>query len=369
LGCGRRCGCRASGPETEPRRPRVPLRSVSKRVLVVGGSGLVGEPIVRRLVETGAEVDIATRGNVPIAPDLATEVSAAKVDRNVPGALEDVVGSGVDALVDVIPYRDADALQLLRLEGKVGTVIAVSSAAVYADSDGRGLLEADSSERPVPIPESHPTIPSDDQSYSGRKAAIEELLLGQTAIPVTILRPGAIYGERDLASREWYFVKRVFDRRDKVVLAYDGASRFHHMAAENVAELVRLALEKPGTRVLNSGDEEARTVRQISETVAALMDHQWEEVLFSGPPTPEGVGDSPWTTPKPFILDLSAAREELGYRDVIGYEEALRRTCEWLERIAGSRSWQEVLPRAAEYYGGLFDYEAEDEFAARIKWS
>jgi nucleoside-diphosphate-sugar epimerase len=296
-------------------------------------------------------------------------VKVLKFDRTAPGALEDVVGTGVDALVDVIPYRAGDARQLRRLEGKVGTVIAISSAAVYAGSDGRGLLEMGNSERPVPIPESHPTIPSEDQSYAGRKAAIEELLLEQRAIPVTVLRPGAIYGERDFASREWYFVKRVLDRRDNVVLAYNGASRFHHVAAENVAELVRLALGKPGTRVLNAGDEEVRTVTQIARTVAALLNHQWEEVLFSGPPTPDAVGDTPWTTPKPFVLDMTAAREELGYRDVIAYEEALRRTCEWLERIAGGQRWQDVLPRAAEFYGGLFDYGAEDEFVARIRLS
>jgi nucleoside-diphosphate-sugar epimerase len=340
---------------------------VSKRVLVIGGSGLVGEPIVRRLLETGAEVVVATRGNATIAPDLATQVSAAKIDRTVPGALEGVVGNGVDALVDVIPYRAADARQLLKLEGRMGTVVAISSAAVYAGNDGRVLLEAGDSERPVPIPESHPTIPPDDQDYAGRKAAIEELLLEQTAIPITVLRPGAVYGVRDLASREWYFVKRVLDHRDKVVLAYEGASRFHQVAAENVAELVRLALEKPGTRVLNAGDEEARTVTQIGRGVAALFKHQWEEVLFSGPPTSEGVGDTPWTTPKPFVLDMSAAREELGYRGVVGYEEALPRTCEWLEREVDPAKWQKALPRTAEYYGSLFGYEAEDEFIARMK--
>jgi nucleoside-diphosphate-sugar epimerase len=343
---------------------------MGKRVLVVGGSGLLGEPVVRRLVESDAEVTVATRGNVPLAGELGAEVRFEKIDRGVAGAVEAAAGDGVDALVDVVPYHAEDASQVLRLEGRVGTIVVVSSASVYADNEGRPLLEGPhESDRPVPFRESQPTVAPDEQSYSGQKAAIEGLLLRQTKIPATLLRPGAIYGEQDRSSREWYFVKRVLDRRDKVVLADNGASRFHQVAAENVAELVRLAVEKPGTRVLNAGDEEPRTVAQIGSAVAKLMGHEWQQVLFPGPPTASGVGDTPWTTLKPFVLDMMAARDELGYRDVISYEDALRRACEWLDETVDPEQWQVVLPKAARYYGGLFDYEAEDKFVIEGKWS
>jgi nucleoside-diphosphate-sugar epimerase len=341
---------------------------MGRRVLVIGGSGLVGEPIVRRLVESGAEVLVATRGHMLLPLDLSAEVRSEMVDRRVVGELDMAVGEGVDALVDVIPYRVEDARQLLSLEGRVGTIVAISSASVYAGSDGRSLLEGlGETDRPVPISESAPTAHTDTRTYSGRKAAIEELLLDQTQIPMTVLRPGAIYGPQDPASREWYFVKRVLDDRDKIVLAYSGGSRFHHVAAENVAELVRLAVERPGPRVLNAADEEAHTVAMIGRAVAKLMDHRWQETLLQGPPTDSGVGDTPWTTRQPFVLDMTAARRELGYRDVVSYENALLSACDWLQREVDPRDWEKTLPRAAEYYGSLFEYEAEDRLIAEMK--
>jgi nucleoside-diphosphate-sugar epimerase len=338
---------------------------MSRQALVLGGSGLLGEQIARRLVETGWDVTVATRGNVPLAESLRAAVRLETLDRHVQGALEATVGDRFDSVVDVIPYGASDAQQLLRLAGRVDSIVAISSASVYADQAGRPLLDAPESERPVPIPESQPTVHPDAQSYAGRKAAVEAVLLQQDLLPATVVRPGAIYGENDLASREWYFVKRALDRRDKVVLADEGKSRFHQVAAANVAELVRLALGKPGTRALNAGDEVAHTVAEIGRAVIEIMDWRWKEVLFAGPPTPDGVGETPWTTLEPFVLDMDAARAELGYRDVLGHEEALRRVCDWLERTVDRERWQVTLPRAAEYYGGLFGYDAEDRFEYR----
>jgi nucleoside-diphosphate-sugar epimerase len=288
-----------------------------------------------------------------------------RVDRADTASLERAA-EGADVLVDVIPFRSADAEQLLALGMGVGAVIAISSASVYTDDEGHSLDEAEEPEDlprlPVPIPESQPTLPPGDATYSTGKAAVEQALLERSEVPATVIRPCAIYGPGDRQAREWHFVKRVLDGRDAVVLAYGGRSRFHTTAVDNLAELIRCCAERPGTRALNCGDPDPPTLLEISRAIAAALGHEWREVPIRG--KPEGkVGDTPWSVPDthPFVVDMSAARD-VGYRPVTGYPDGVRAACEWLVEATRGGDWREVLPAHARYYGELFDYDAEDAF-------
>jgi nucleoside-diphosphate-sugar epimerase len=307
-------------------------------------------------------VTVASRGE----REVQEGVRHVTVDRADTAALEQAVG-GADVLVDVIPFRRADAKQLLALGQRVGSVIAISSASVYTDDQGRSLDEATGPEDfprlPVPIPESQPTLPPGDGTYSTAKAAVEQTLLGRSPVPATVIRPCAIYGRGDRQAREWHFVKRVLDVRDTIVLAYNGASRFHTTSSENLAELIRCVAERPGTRALNCGDPDPPTLLEISRAIAAALDHEWSEVLLAG--GPEGnVGETPWSVPdsRPCVADMSAAERDVGYRPVTTYRDGVRAACEWLVEATRDKDWREVLPSHARYYGELFDYHAEDHF-------
>jgi nucleoside-diphosphate-sugar epimerase len=286
------------------------------------------------------------------------------VDRADTASLEHAA-DGADVLVDVIPFRTADAEQLLTLGRSVGAVIAISSASVYTDGRQRSLDEAtgadDLPRLPVPISESQPTLPPGDATYSTGKAAVEKSLLERSPVPATVIRPCAIYGPGDRQAREWHFVKRALDGRDTVVLAYEGRSRFHTTASENLAELIRCCAERPGTRALNCGDPDPPTLLEISRAIAGAIDQEWTEALLPG--EPDGtVGQTPWSVPDshPFVVDTSAAETEVGYRPVTTYPDGVRAACEWLVEATRGRDWREVLPSHARYYGELFDYEAED---------
>jgi nucleoside-diphosphate-sugar epimerase len=315
-------------------------------------------------VASGWDVTIASRGQ-RVAPEGLRHVT---LDRADTAALEQTV-DGTDVLVDVIPFTPADAEQLLALGRRVGAVIAISSASVYTDQEGRSLDEAtgpeDLPQLPVPIPESQPTLPAGDATYSTGKSAIEHALLERSPVPATVIRPCAIYGPGDRQAREWHFVKRILDGRDVVVLAYGGRSHFHTTAAENLGELIRCCAERPGTRALNCGDPDPPTLLEISRAIAAALDHEWREILLPG--DPEGsVGKTPWSVPDshPFLVDMSAAEREVGYRPVTNYPDGVRVACEWLVEATRGQDWREVLPSHARYYGELFDYDVEDERAA-----
>jgi nucleoside-diphosphate-sugar epimerase len=151
-----------------------------------------------------------------------------------------------------------------------GAFVVISSASIYRDVTGRTLDEARQNgfpDMPNPIPETQPTVDPGPTTYSTRKVALERRLLDHATVPVTILRPCAIHGPGSPLPREWWFVKRILDGREKVPLAYRGTSRFHTSSVINIAALVRTVLEVPGSRVLNIGDPDAPTVAEIASLI------------------------------------------------------------------------------------------------------
>jgi hypothetical protein len=73
--------------------------------------------------------------------------------------------------------------------------------------------------------------------------------------------------------------------------------------------------------------------------------------------------------PHDIVLDMTRAREELGYTPAISYDEALRRDIEWaIETVNRSdlsgKSWQDVFPGLVGRFGAAcwFPYQAEDAY-------
>jgi nucleoside-diphosphate-sugar epimerase len=266
----------------------------------------------------------------------------------------------------VIPFEAAHAEQLLTLD--VGAIVAISSASVYADDQGRTLDEAhgvdDFPDFPVPIPETQATVEPSDENYSTKKVKLERILIENDRVPAAIVRPCAIYGRGDRMAREWFFVKRALDRRPYVVLSNRGAGHFHTTAAENIGELVRLIATKPRSDVFNCGDPDPPTVLEIARAVGDAAGYRFTEILLPEPAGRGELGQTPWSAPRPLLVDMTKAERELGYRPATAWAKALPRQVEWLIEVTRERDWREVLPRGAEYLN--FDYEREDQYAATL---
>ena len=286
------------------------------------------------------------------------------LDRDEDGALD--LANGFDLIVDVISFEAAHAEQLLQLD--VGAIVAISSASVYADEQGRTLDEAqgvdDFPAFPVPIPETQPIVEPGDATYSTKKVMLERVLLESGRIPAAVVRPCAIYGRDDRMGREWFFVKRALDRRPYVLLTNRGEGHFHTTASENIGELVRLIAAQPRTDVFNCGDPDPPKVLEIARTVGDAAGHRFAEVLLPDPTGRGEVGQTPWSAPKPLLVGMTKAERELRYRPATTWAAALPRQVEWLVEATHDRDWREVLPRGAEYL--KFDYDAEDAVVAGL---
>ncbi|MEU5892481.1 NAD(P)-dependent oxidoreductase [Streptomyces sp. NPDC047461] len=337
---------------------------MTRRAVVIGATGQIGRAAVGALARDGWEVTAVSRGGGR-DERWPGEVRVARADREDDTALAAAVGDGCDVLVDMVAYGAAHARQLTGLADRVGSAVVISSVSVYEDDKGRNFDTQDEPdgfpEFPVWITEDQRTVQPGERSYSTRKAALERELLGAgERLPTTLLRAGAIHGPHCRTPRELWFVKRNLDGRARRVLSYGGRSRFHPASVHNIAELVRLAAARPGTRVLNAVDPDAPTVAEIARAIDTVMGVEREDVLVDGPPPAAGVGDTPWSVPVPIVCDMGAAERELGYRAVVRYAETLPETVAWIEAHLAGRDWREAYPKMAQAYGDLFDYAAED---------
>jgi len=332
---------------------------------IIGGNGQIGRAAARRLAQAGWSVSIGSRSGSDAEPG----VSTVKLDRNDTEALL-AATRGKDLVLDVVGFTQAHGAQLADLAGDVGSLVVISTGAVYKGAeDGVGGL-------PVPVPEDWPTLAdpgpatAGHEAYGANKAAMERRLLETDGLPVTILRPGTLHGPHSASLHQWSFIKPALDRRPHVVLAYDGRSRFSTSAVANVAELIALCAASPGKRVLNATDDEALTVAQIGARVFAAMSHDCEILTFPGPPRQDGLGFNPWGIPSDIVLDIRKARDELGYTPAVSYDEALRADIDWAVSAvdtaqASGLSWHDVFPGLVGRFGAAcwFPYDAEDSFA------
>ncbi|MBI1686147.1 NAD-dependent epimerase/dehydratase family protein [Caulobacter hibisci] len=341
--------------------------AMGRSAIVLGGGGQIGRAVTRRLLDAGWAVKVVGRGRRPLPAALiergATFMTA---DRTAPDALRRAVGAGADALIDVTAYDAEDGRQLLELQRDIGALLVVSSSSVYRDAEGRTLDEARQTGFPAlpdPIPESQAVVEPGDATYSTRKVALERVVLDGASCPVSVLRPAAIHGPGSTHPREWWFVKRMLDGRPAIPLAYRGRSRFHTSSVLNIAELVAVCLDRPGTRILNIADPQALSVGEIGTTIARRMRFEGALVGLDDDRFPAPAGRTPWSVPRPFVLDTRAA-EALGYAPVADYGATTGEICDDLAQRAAGRDWREAFPILAGYPYDLFDYAAEDEILA-----
>jgi nucleoside-diphosphate-sugar epimerase len=332
-----------------------------RHAFIVGGTGQIGRAVTGDLLEHGWRVTVSHRGNRPLPIDLIERGAKVVIlDREKPGELGRALTPGTDALIDTIAFQPDHARQLIEVQDKVGTFVVISSSSVYRDAVGRTLDEAGQNgfpELPVPIPETQPTVDPSPATYSTRKIAIERTLFDEAATPVTVLRPGPIHGPGSHI-REWWFVKRILDGRKVIPLAYRGTSRFHTTSAANIAALTRVVIEAPANRVLNIADPSALSVAEIAASIAQHMGYEGQIMEVPGEDYPPTLGRTPYSVPRPFILDVRAAGE-LGYYPATTYADAVKETCDWLVETAADSDWLERCPWFRPP-PELFNYREED---------
>jgi nucleoside-diphosphate-sugar epimerase len=341
-------------------------------ILLIGGSGFIGSHVAVTLFRQGHDVTVFHRGTargsaLPLPPDVR-EIRGNRQRLDQSAAV--LRGLKPDVVIDCVLSSGRQARELIAtFRGAAARIVALSSCDVYRacgvlHGSEPGPLE------PVPLTESSPlrtrlqTYPPErikalqqvfewlDDEYD--KIPVEREVLGDPALPGTVLRLPMVHGPGDPLHRLFPLVKRIDDRRPFMLFEQKhSAWRSPRGYVENVAAAIALAAvsDRAAGRIYNVGDEESLSELAWAGRVAAATGWDGELLTLPADETPAhlrwpGNLDQHWAT------DTTRIRQELGYAEPIATDDGIRWTVEW-ERAHPPP----IDPRA-------FDYVAED-LAAR----
>ncbi|HLK07026.1 MAG TPA: NAD-dependent dehydratase, partial [Candidatus Angelobacter sp.] len=194
-----------------------------------------------------------------------------------------------------------------------------------------------------------------DDEYD--KIPVERAVLGDAKLPGTILRLPMIYGPGDPVQRFHPILKRIDDHRKQIIFADDvAAMRTPRGYVEDVGAAVALAAistESAG-RIYNVCESESFGELDWARKIGAATNWTGEFVVLPHDKTPKHLR-WPGNTVQHMVASSERIRKELGYRELLPREEAIRRTIEW------DRANPPAAPLAQ------FDYAAEDEALSQFK--
>ncbi|MEM7703724.1 MAG: reductase [Pseudomonadota bacterium] len=263
-----------------------------------------------------------------------------------------------DVVVDTIAFDEDDVARYD--PDRVGRLIAVSSASVYCDQQGRTLDEGPANGYPVfdsAVTEDQATTAPGPETYSTRKVRMENAAQDRFGDRAAILRPCAIYGQYSRHLREWWFIKRMRDRRSRIPLLFDGRSQFQTTDVLKIADAAAEAAESDWSGVFNVSDTNAPSVREIGEAISQFLGTPVECVDAGDKGM---IGRTPWSVPRPFIISGAKANARL-YDQSLVYEDHVSDQIAWTKDL-NPADWCAAFPQLAAYPWDLFDYAAEDRF-------
>ena len=341
------------------------------RVAVIGANGFIGSRLVEQWHLGGRDV-------VPLVrrPEAAASVLRFQLDCRVADALDERALARALAGCDAVVHAAAGPRRLVtqspacvaRAAARAGSgvVIYLSSMAVHGWHAPSGTDETSPLPRRHPLPYNHWKVRAEEGL---RRTCLE------TGTRFVILRPGIVYGPRS----QWIagFAGSVVDGTAYVVAGGRGVCNAIYV--DNLVHAVDLALhheEAMGETFLVS-DDEAITWRTLYEPVCRALGHPWDAVADLAPRAPRrtsrerllalkekpaarrvldrapqalrtplrrltAVAETPDGVPLNPPLETSLlqtcdyrfpttkARRVLGFEPPVPFDEACRRTVEWL---------------------------------------
>lgn len=305
-----------------------------KKILVTGGSGFLGRNLIERLRREGCDVTCFDRWRAPFLE--ACGASFTEGDMARPHALAELI-PGFDAIVhmacSVVPKSSTDdpyfdvisniggAVNLLEAmrEHQVKRVVFISSGGtVY----GRPLT--------IPIPETHPTHP--ECSYGVTKLAIEKYLrlyshlYGLSTCSIRLANP---YGEyqrvRAAQGAIPVFCYKAL-KGEAINVWGDGSVSRDFLYVGDAIDAILAALQNPdATGEINVGSGKACSLNTIIEAIEQELGRPVERTY-----TAARDFDVPTN-----VLDVTRAKEILGWAPKTSLAEGLRKTISWIRKSEG----------------------------------
>jgi len=296
----------------------------------IGGTKFVG-PVAARLAHAaGHEVLVAHTGAHEGPPDLPA--------KHLHGARDTLLSEGgpveqerPDILVDTLAggatyEKGAMAAACARRCG--ARLIAISSCDVYQYGVEAGLhmmAPVLLPSQPLPLDEDSPLRTAPFLGVEDHDNVAMERALRESGVTVTVLRPGAIYGQGDPLAREWPLVRRAKQGIRKLELPGGGVQFFHRVAVERVGRGIVAAAERApaGFWVCNVVDPYDWTYAGLAREIGRILGWEWEPVSVSF-----AAARHPFQLASPLFVSDRRLREVLRVTEP-DPREALEATVRW----------------------------------------
>jgi len=290
------------------------------RVLIIGGTALVGPYVLRELMAEGVdEVWTFTRSGKSYYCERALVG-----DRDDDDALKSAIKEArPDLIVDMIPFTVRNAEKLVAACRTIGIdpkIVALSSIDVYS-AYGRMNKTEEAPYQHSPIRENMALR----KKYGPAGAAYDKIgverVYQKAFDDLVILRLPATYGWPDTTRVAFYLDQMLAGEREITISEDQAAFRFSRCLHKNAAYAVALAARrsKKGTVIYNVAEPTAYTEIEWVKKIRALCGWSGKIKL------------SPWEAdaekpPQQFEVDTNAIRRDLGFFEKYDPDEGLADT-------------------------------------------
>jgi len=300
------------------------------KVLIIGGTGFIGNHVTRMFLQNGHQVAVFHRNKKTF--DTSMDVI------EIIGSRDDIVSFKKefhsykpDLVIDTIAYTAQDIWGLqLALKGSTNNLLLLSSGDVYKayDTFHKNLSDVDNS----PLTETsglrnrlYPYKPKSAGKYDellfNYDKIIVETMVQQTLFNLTILRLPAVFGEEDKQQKLSEYIKPMVTNQASIILNAKKANWIWTRSyVENVAHGIYLAAtnKKSKNEIFNLGD----TNLKESELITKLKELSgWKGKIII-----DDKIDGPFNYTQNLQMDNTKIKEVLKYRTLIDDESALLRT-------------------------------------------
>lgn len=303
-----------------------------KSVLVTGGTGLIGRPLVEMLLQQGAKVTVVSLDDPSRAPQ---GVIFKRADlREFSNCLEICQGqeivfqlAGVKGSPAMTAKRPASffvptitfSINMMEAARRSGAERFLFTSSVGVYSPAEVFYEDDVWK----------TFPSPNDRFAGWAKRMGELQAEAYRIEygwdkISIVRPANVYGPYDNfdpanAMVIPSLIRRAIDGESPLTVWGDGSPIRDFIHARDVARGMMIAVERGINEPINLGSGAGVTIREIAEIVAASV--------------PGGPVEIVWDTTKPSgdakrLMDMQRAHC-YGFSPEISIEDGIKETIEW----------------------------------------
>jgi len=300
-------------------------------VLVTGGTGLIGRPLVKLLLEAGAKVTVASMDDESRCPEGARFIHGNLVNLD----FCQKISEGMDYVFHLVGIKGSPAMTARKPASFFVPIILTNTNMMEAARQAGVERYLYTSTIGVYSPaevfhedDVWKTFPSDNDRFAGWAKRMGELQAEAYKIEygwdkIAIVRPANVYGPFDNFDPENAMVipsliKRAMDGENPLTVWGDGSAVRDFIHARDVARGMMIAMENITGKPINLGSGTGISVKRIVDIIVDNMDVKPEVVWDTSKPS----GD------KKRLMDISRARA-IGFEPSVSIEQGIKGVMDW----------------------------------------